>query len=248
MNFESTTNTVSQGQQTILIVEDDPALRVLLGRRLQENGFKTLSAHSAPECWRALEDHTVDLVILDVMLPGTSGLDICRTIRRDSDLPIIILSARTDETDRVLGLELGADDYVPKPFSSKELLARIRAVLRRRSADWQKPQDQRGLLRFQGWTLDIRKHELTAPTGARVELSGAEYALLVVLLDNAQRVIGRERLLELSRTRLSDSSDRSVDVLISRLRRKLSQNDEGGNLIRTIRGVGYMLTAPVEQV
>jgi DNA-binding response OmpR family regulator len=194
-----------------------------------------------------LEDHSVDLVILDVMLPGTSGLDICRTIRRDSDLPIIILSARTDETDRVLGLELGADDYVPKPFSTKELLARIRAVLRRRSADWQKPQDQRGLLRFQGWTLDIRKHELIAPTGARVELSGAEYALLVVLLDNAQRVIGRERLLELSRTRLSDSSDRSVDVLISRLRRKLSQDDEGGHLIRTIRGVGYMLTAPVEQ-
>lgn len=247
MNFESTSNSASHGQQTILIVEDDPALRVLLGRRLQENGFKTLSAHSAPECWRALADHEVDLVILDVMLPGTSGLDICRTIRRDSDLPIIILSARTDETDRVLGLELGADDYVPKPFSTKELLARIRAVLRRRSADWQRPQDQRGIVRFQGWTLDIRKHELTAPSGARVELSGAEYALLVVLLDNAQRVIGRERLLELSRTRLGDSSDRSVDVLISRLRRKLSQDDESGNLIRTIRGVGYMLTAPVEQ-
>lgn len=246
MNFETAGNPVSQGQQTILIVEDDPALRVLLGRRLQENGFKTVSAHSAPEAWRALADHTIDLVILDVMLPGTSGLDICRTIRRDSDLPIIILSARTDETDRVLGLELGADDYVPKPFSTKELLARIRAVLRRRSADWQKPQDQRGTVRFQGWTLDVRKHELTAPSGARVELSGAEYGLLVVLLDNAQRVIGRERLLELSRSRLGDSSDRSIDVLISRLRRKLSQDDESKGLIRTVRGVGYMLTATVE--
>jgi DNA-binding response OmpR family regulator len=252
MNFQNMsgpnlTGELSESLQTILIVEDDPALRVLLGRRLQENGFKAVPASSAPEAWRILSEQPIDLVLLDIMLPGTSGLDICRTIRRDSDLPIIILSARTEETDRVLGLELGADDYVPKPFSTKELLARIRAVLRRRSSDWQKPEDQRGLLRFQGWTLDIRKHELTAPNGARVELSGAEYALLVVLLDNAQRVIGRERLLELSRTRLSDSSDRSVDVLISRLRRKLSQDDEGGNLIRTIRGVGYMLTAPVEQ-
>jgi two-component system, OmpR family, response regulator len=247
MNFQAASNPVSQGHQTVLIVEDDPALRVLLARRLQENGFKAISAQSAPEAYRALADNEVDLVLLDVMLPGTSGLDICRTIRRDRSLPIIILSARTDETDRVLGLELGADDYVPKPFSTKELLARIRAVLRRGSSDWQRPQDQRGLARFQGWTLDIRKHELTAPSGARVELSGAEYALLVVLLDNAQRVIGRERLLELSRSRLSESSDRSIDVLISRLRRKLSQDDTDGNLIRTIRGVGYMLTAPVEQ-
>ena len=247
MNFATMSNPVSQGQQTILIVEDDPALRVLLARRLQENGFKAVSAHSAPEAYRALNENDIDLVLLDVMLPGTSGLDICRTIRRDRNLPIIILSARTDETDRVLGLELGADDYVAKPFSTKELLARVRAVLRRGSSDWQRPQDNRGLIRFQGWTLDVRKHELTAPTGARVELSGAEYALLVVLLDNAQRVIGRERLLELSRTRLSESSDRSIDVLISRLRRKLSQDDESKNLIRTIRGVGYMLTAAVEQ-
>lgn len=247
MNFATMSNPVPQGQQTVLIVEDDPALRVLLARRLQENGFKAVSAHSAPEAYRALSENDIDLVLLDVMLPGTSGLDICRTIRRDRSLPIIILSARTDETDRVLGLELGADDYVAKPFSTKELLARIRAVLRRGSSDWQRPQDNRGLVRFQGWTLDVRKHELTAPTGARVELSGAEYALLVVLLDNAQRVIGRERLLELSRTRLSESSDRSIDVLISRLRRKLSQDDESKNLIRTIRGVGYMLTAAVEQ-
>ena len=247
MNFATMSNPVSQGQQTILIVEDDPALRVLLARRLQENGFKAVSAHSAPEAYRALSENDIDLVLLDVMLPGTSGLDICRTIRRDRSLPIIILSARTDETDRVLGLELGADDYVAKPFSTKELLARVRAVLRRGSSDWQRPQDNRGLIRFQGWTLDVRKHELTAPTGARVELSGAEYALLVVLLDNAQRVIGRERLLELSRTRLSESSDRSIDVLISRLRRKLSQDDDSKNLIRTIRGVGYMLTAAVEQ-
>lgn len=246
MKFDSFSPANSVSQQTILIVEDDPSLRVLLGRRLQENGFRTITAQSAPEAWRALDSHAIDLILLDIMLPGTSGLDICRTIRRDNAIPIIILSARSDETDRVLGLELGADDYVPKPFSTKELIARIRAVLRRGQSDWHRPQEQRGLILFQGWTLDVRKHELTAPSGARVELSGAEYALLLVLLENAQRVIGRERLLELSRSRLGDSSDRSIDVLISRLRRKLSQDDDGGKLIRTIRGVGYMLTAATE--
>ena len=235
-------------QQTILIVEDDPALRVLLSRRLQENGFKTVAAQSAPEAWRIMDEQPVDLVLLDVMLPGTSGLDFCRSIRRDNLVPIIILSARADETDRVLGLELGADDYVPKPFSTKELIARIRAVLRRRQPDWLQPQERQGLLRFEGWTLDVRKHELLSPEGVRVELSGAEYGLLVVLLDNAQRVIGRERLLELSRTRLGDASDRSIDVLVSRLRRKLGQHEGSSKLIRTMRGTGYMFAATVERI
>lgn len=248
MNFQNLTSGVSMLQQTILIVEDDPALRVLLGRRLQENGFKTVSAQSAPEAWRILDEVPIDLVLLDIMLPGTSGLDVCKAIRRDNMVPIIILSARADETDRVLGLELGADDYVPKPFSTKELIARIRAVLRRREPGWLQPQAAQGLLRFSGWTLDIRKHELTSPKGVRVELSGAEYGLLVVLLDNPQRVIGRERLLELSRTRLGDASDRSVDVLVSRLRRKLAQDDDGAGLIRTMRGTGYMLTSAVERI
>lgn len=235
--------------QTVLVVEDDPSLRVLLGRRLQENGFKAVTAQSAPEMWRVIKDQSVDLILLDLMLPGTSGLDICRSLRRDSDVPIIMLSARAEETDRVLGLELGADDYVPKPFSSKELIARIRAVLRRGSPDWmQTGRGSQDMIRFHNWSLDLRRHELTAPGGVRVELSGAEYALLVVLLDNAQRVIGRERLLELSRSRLGESSDRSVDVLVSRLRRKLSQDEGGSDLIRTIRGVGYMMTAAVERV
>ncbi|MDB5724233.1 MAG: DNA-binding response regulator [Novosphingobium sp.] len=248
MNFQNSTDGAASLQQTILIVEDDPALRVLLGRRLQEHGFKTISAQSAPEAWRQLDNVPIDLILLDVMLPGTSGLDICRTIRRDSTVPIIILSARADETDRVLGLELGADDYVPKPFSTKELIARIRAVLRRRQPDWLEPQDRQGLLRFAGWSLDQRKHELTSPIGVRVELSGAEYGLLVVLLDNAQRVIGRERLLELSRTRLGDASDRSIDVLVSRLRRKLAQDEGSAALIRTMRGTGYMFTANVDRI
>jgi DNA-binding response OmpR family regulator len=234
--------------QTILIVEDDASLRVILARRLQENGFKVATAQTAPEVQRIFKEQPLDLILLDIMLPGTSGLDICRSVRRESDVPIIIISARTEETDRVLGLELGADDYVPKPFSTKELIARIRAVLRRGTSDRAQAnsasQDQ---VRFNDWTLDLRRHELTAPSGARVELSGAEYALLVALLDNNQRVIGRERLLELSRSRLGESSDRSVDVLVSRLRRKLSQDETGSDLIRTIRGVGYIMTAAVER-
>ena len=248
MQFENTSEPTPLAEQTILIVEDDPALRVLLGRRLQENGFKPAMAQSAPEAWRILKEMSVDLVLLDIMLPGTSGLDICKAIRRESDIPIIIVSARGEETDRILGLELGADDYVPKPFSTKELIARIRAVLRRGSPDWTPNRETQGMMRFSGWTLDTRRHELMAPAGATVDLSGAEYALLVVLLDNAQRVIGRERLLELSRSRLGESSDRSIDVLISRLRRKLSQDDAGKDLIRTIRGVGYMMTAAVERI
>lgn len=234
-------------EPTVLIVEDDPALRVLLTRRLRENGFNAISAQSAPEMWLAFKgDRPIDLILLDVMLPGTNGLDICRAVRKDSDVPIIMLSARNEEMDRVLGLELGADDYVPKPFGTKELMARIRAVLRRGNSERTGSESWRGTYRFAGWTLDLRRHELIAPNDARVELSGAEYALLVVLLDNAQRVIGRERLLELSRSRLTQSSDRSVDVLISRLRRKLFQ-DDGQNLIRTVRGVGYMFTVGVER-
>lgn len=247
MQFENTPEPTPLAEQTILIVEDDPALRVLLGRRLQENGFKAAMAQSAPEAWRVLKEMSVDLVLLDIMLPGTSGFDICKAIRRESEIPIIILSARGEETDRILGLELGADDYVPKPFSTKELIARIRAVLRRGSPDWSPARETQGILSFGGWTLDTRRHELTSPAGALVDLSGAEYALLVVLLDNAQRVIGRERLLELSRSRLGESSDRSIDVLISRLRRKLSQGEAEPDLIRTVRGVGYMMTAAVER-
>jgi DNA-binding response OmpR family regulator len=231
----------------ILIVEDDPSLRVLLARTLRENGFRTTVAPAAPEMWRALRTSQFNMVLLDIMLPGSNGLDLCRAIRRDSAIPIIMLTARGEEVDRVLGLELGADDYIPKPFSTKELLARVRAVLRRTATG---PVDQakpRETLIFAGWTVDLRRRSLLSPEGAEVELSGAEYDLLISFLDNSQRIIGRERLLELSRSRLADVSDRSIDVLVSRLRRKLG--DRGGTdaLIRTVRGAGYMFTAKVER-
>ena len=231
---------------TILLVEDDPSLRMLTARALQENGFLVRPASAAPEMWLALDQGPVDLVLLDIMLPGTSGIDLCRALRQKSDVPIIFMSARASETDRVVGLELGADDYIAKPFGTRELVARVRAVLRRPPLDRATGAGDQGMLRFDGWSINLPRRELTSPTGAIVDLTGAEFDLLTVLADHAQRVIARERLIELSRTRLGDSSDRSIDVLVSRLRRKLGSAGHAAPIV-TVRGVGYMLNAPVER-
>jgi DNA-binding response OmpR family regulator len=231
---------------TILVVEDDPALRTLTARTLQQNGFATRLAGAAPEMWQALEDGGVDLILLDIMLPGTSGIDLCRQLRQKSAIPIIFVSARGSETDRVVGLEMGGDDYLAKPFGTHELVARIRAVLRRGRADWTSDRAATGLVRFDGWTASLPRRELTSPAGAVVELTGAEFDLLVAFLDHAQRVVARERLIEASRARIGEASDRSIDVLVSRLRRKLSSAGHAAPII-TVRGVGYMLNVPVER-
>jgi DNA-binding response OmpR family regulator len=241
----------------ILVVEDDPGMRTLLTRTLQAEGYRLRAVPDGRAMWDALVMEPADLIILDVMMPGTNGLDLCRTLRQGglrgtvedpsfTQVPVIMVSARGEELDRVLGLELGADDYVAKPFGQKELLARVRAVLRRGSARVvPEERPRREQITFAGWTLDLRRRELSDPSGAVVEISGAEHDLLVSFLDNPQRVIGRDRLLELSRSRLGEASDRSVDVLVSRLRRKLGE--ESDSLIRTVRGQGYIFTAPVER-
>ena len=245
----------------ILVVEDDAGMRTLLSRTLQADGYRIRAVPDARSMWEALETETADLIILDVMMPGMNGLDLCRSLRQGgikggvedasfAHIPIIMVSARGEELDRVLGLELGADDYVAKPFGQKELLARVRAVLRRGQNSATPAvaagRQRKEVINFAGWSLDLRRRELYDPSGAVVEISGAEHDLLVSFLDNPQRVIGRDRLLELSRTRLGDVSDRSIDVLVSRLRRKLGT--EADNLIRTVRGQGYIFTAPVERV
>ena len=186
----------------------------------------------------------VDLVLLDVTLPGTSGIEICRQIRQRSDVPIIFVSARSSETDRVVGLELGADDYISKPFGARELSARVRAVLRRGAMDRRHGSAGEGKANFDGWTVNFPRREVMSPSGAIVELTGAEFDLLSSFMDNAQRVISRERLIELARTRLGDSSDRSVDVLVSRLRRKLSTATTPAPIV-TVRSAGYMFSAEV---
>ena len=231
---------------TILLVEDDPPLRTLTARALQENGYAVRPAGTAPEMWQAFDGGGVDLVLLDIMLPGTSGIELCRQIRRRSDVPIIFISAKGAEADRVIGLEIGADDYLPKPFGTRELVARVRAVLRRTGAEPAGDVQREAEARFDGWAVNFNRRELRSPTGALVELTGAEFDLLASFLAHPQRVIARERLIELSRTRLGDASDRSIDVLVSRLRRKLS-DDERPAPITTVRGIGYMFKAEVER-
>jgi DNA-binding response OmpR family regulator len=232
----------------ILLVEDDDGMRVLVTRILSESGFRVTGCRNGAEMWSFLPDLTVDLVLLDVMLPGASGFDLLRALRARGTLPVIMLSARNEEADRVLGLELGADDYIAKPFGRPELLARIRAVLRRATiapmpAGAARPE----ALTFAGWRLDLRSRALSDPGGAAVDLSGAEHDLLLVFLEHPGRVLGREQILEMSRGRLAAPSDRSVDTLVSRLRRKLEPPNGGGPLIKTVRGSGYMLAVKVER-
>lgn len=233
----------------ILLVEDDDGMRVLVTRILRESGYRVTGCRSSAEMWPLLSETTVDLVLLDVMLPGASGLDLLRALRAKRSVPVIMLSARAEEADRVLGLELGADDYIAKPFGRPELLARIRALLRRAAvAPSPTAAERPEALAFSGWRLDLRSRTLSDPEGAAVDLSGAEYDLLMVFLEHPGRVLGRERILEMSRGRLASPSDRSVDTLVSRLRRKLEPPDGAEPVIKTVRGSGYMLAARVERV
>ncbi len=231
----------------ILVVEDDGEMRTLIAKFLRQNGYRVTGARDGREMWETLGNASVDLILLDVMLPGQSGLDLTRALRAKTRVPIIMVTARGDETDRIVGLELGADDYIPKPFSRPELLARIRAVLRRAQPVGEA--SAAGLagdrILFAGWALDRRRRELAAPDGSAVDLSGGEYDMLLAFCEHPQRVLSRDQLLDLARNRVSDSIDRSVDVMVSRLRRKLEPSDESPALIKTIRGAGYMFIPAV---
>jgi two-component system OmpR family response regulator len=231
----------------VLVVEDDGDTRLLLTRFLAENGLRATGVRDGREMWDVLERVPVDLVLLDIMLPGTTGLDLCRALREKSNVAIIMVTARGAETDRVLGLEFGADDYVAKPFSRPELLARIRAVLRRGSAPRSATEPGRRYLEFEGWRLDTARRELSAPGGGTVDLSGAEYDVLLAFLEHPQRVLTRDQILELSRNRAGDPFDRSVDVLVSRLRRKIEPENASRPLIKTVRGAGYMFVPDVSR-
>lgn len=230
----------------VLVVEDDGEMRTLIAKFLRQNGYRVTGARDGREMWETLSNAPIDLILLDVMLPGQSGLDLTRALRAKTQVPIIMVTARGDETDRVLGLELGADDYIPKPFSRPELLARIRAVLRRAQGNEQRAS---GLvadrLLFAGWALDTRRRELMAPDGVAVDLSGGEYDLLLAFCEHAQRVLSRDQLLDLARNRVSDALDRTVDVMVSRLRRKMEPTEDSPIIIKTIRGAGYMFVPAV---
>lgn len=230
----------------ILVVDDDAELRQLVAKFLRANGFRVTTVRSAPEVRHALASMPVDLIILDIMLPGVSGLDLCREIRKTSSVPIIMLTAKGDEADRIVGLEIGADDYVTKPFSPRELLARLNAVLRRFAVGTSSPRPAtaRGY-RFEGWVLDTLKRELTNPDGIVVDLSTGEYDLLLAFVEQPQKVLSREQLLDAARNRIATGFDRSIDVQISRLRRKIAPGDDDHAMIKTVRGVGYMFVPTV---
>ncbi|MBV8593219.1 MAG: response regulator [Caulobacteraceae bacterium] len=236
----------------ILIVDDDPEIRHLVSEFLGRHGFGVETAADARSMDASLARRTPDLVVLDVMLPGEDGLDICRRLRRPNGPAIIMLSAMGDATDRIVGLELGADDYLPKPCNPRELLARVRAVLRRRREMGPSDETMEAACAFEGWRLDLVRHELRSPAGAAVNLTTGEFQLLRALVEHPRRVLTRDQLLEFARGPHSDAFDRAVDVQISRLRRKLeasrSPGEDREELIRTIRNEGYIFTAKVTRV
>jgi two-component system OmpR family response regulator len=223
----------------ILIVDDDVETRDLLTDFFQKRGLRISAAEDGAAMHAAMRRAHVDLVILDVMLPDANGFDLCRDLRAKSSVPIIMLTAVTATTDRVVGLEIGADDYVPKPFDPHELLARVRAVLRRHDTSANTARAAPQLYRFAGWTLDCARRRLAAPGDVRVELTSAEFNLLLAFVRSAQRVLTRDQLIELSGGETGYSYDRSVDILISRLRRKMEDDPRTPTLIRTIRSGGY---------
>ena len=232
----------------ILVVDDDREIRDLLARFLERHQFRVTTARDTREARRALPAGHYQLLILDLMLPGEGGLDFARWLRQSSDVPIIMLTAMGEETDRIVGLELGADDYVSKPFNPRELLARIRAVLRRTGGhEVAGPEIDTRRLCFSGWVLEPARRRLLNPEGVEVALTGGEYDLLVALLDRANRVLTRDMLLDLLRGRQAGPYDRAIDVAISRLRRKLEEGGGDGQVIKTVRGGGYVLAADVER-
>ncbi len=232
----------------LLVIDDDREIRDLLGMFLERQGFRVTAARDAREARRLWQQGIFQLVVLDLMMPGENGLDFARWLRSQSDVPIVMLTAMGEETDRILGLELGADDYMPKPFNPRELLARIRAVLRRVGEMGGRGEEagQRNIM-FADWTLDPTRRRLINPEGVEVPLTGGEYDLLAALVERANRVLTRDMLLELLRGRQAGPFDRAIDVAISRLRRKLEDNGRHAQIIKTVRGGGYVLAAEVRR-
>jgi len=233
-------------QDHILIVDDDAEIRDLLREYLQKHGYRVATAANGRELRSAMSTARPDLLVLDLMLPGEDGLELCRDLRTDSNVPIIMLTARGDETDRIVGLEMGADDYLPKPFSPRELLARIKSVLRRaRALPENLKQEEVSSYRFAGWTLDVVTRNLTSPDDVVIALSGTEFRLLRIFLDHPNRVLTRDQLIDLMLSRDANPFDRAIDVQVSRLRHRLGEDAKEPAIIKTVRGQGYVFAAEV---
>lgn len=231
----------------ILIVDDHREIRDLVSRALTKEGFRVSAAADGKAMRKLLADSRIDLILLDLMLPGESGLTLCREIRSHSSTPIIMVTAKGEEVDRVIGLELGADDYLPKPFGTRELVARINAVLRRARPGEQPPEKKPARLKFDRWTLNTEARELIRDDSLTVPLSTGEYDLLLALVQRPQRVLSRETLLDLARGRSANAFDRSIDTQVSRLRKKLEADPTDPKIIQTVWGGGYLFTPQVSE-
>jgi len=238
---------MAEAASHILVVDDDREIRELLARFLEMHGFRVTTARDGRELRRLWPGARFALVVLDLMLPGEDGLALLRFIRGEGRTPVVMLTAMGEETDRIVGLELGADDYLAKPFNPRELLARIRAVLRRADTASERNEAPATTFRFAGWTLETARRRLISPAGVEVPLTGGEYELLATLADRAGRVLTREMLMELLHGRAAGPFDRAIDVAVSRLRRKLDDDARNPALIKTVRGGGYVLAAEVER-
>ena len=233
-------------QPHILVVDDHREIRELVQRFLSDHGYRVSIAANGAEMKRVLADAGIDLLILDLMMPGEDGLILCRTLRAESDLPVIMLTAMGEETDRIVGLEMGADDYLAKPFNPRELLARIKAVLRRTGgARARAPREAPESLTFEGWRVWPAARELIDPQGALAPLSTAEFDLLLAFAARPGRVLSRDQLLDLVRGRDAQAFDRAIDTLVSRLRRKLGDSPRNPQFIKTVRGGGYLFAPKV---
>jgi len=231
----------------VLVVDDDAELRALLSEYLGRNGFRVSVARDGREMRQILEASNPDIVVLDVMLPGEDGLALCRDLRAHSNLPVVMLTARGDEVDRIVGIEMGADDYLAKPFNPRELLARMKGILRRaRSLPAARSEGQR--LRFAGWVLDLAARHLVAPDGVVLPLSGTEFRLLQIFVTHPNRVLDRNQLMDLTLGREATPFDRAIDVQVSRLRQRLRDDAREPRIIKTVRNGGYVLAAQVERV
>jgi len=231
----------------VLVVDDDAEIRNLLREYLQKNGYRVTAVAEGKGMWATIDAGRVDIVVLDLMLPGEDGLTLCRNLRARSEVPVIMLTARGEETDRIVGLEMGADDYLAKPFNPRELLARIKSILRRsRSLPGNLQPEEASTIRFAGWTLDLEARNLLSPDGVVVALSGTEYKLLRIFLAHPNRVLNRDQLIDLMLSRDASPFDRSIDVQVSRLRHRLDEGAKEPAIIKTVRGEGYVLAVAVE--
>jgi DNA-binding response OmpR family regulator len=244
-------NQLSDDASHILVVDDDSRVRLMLTRYFEQEGYRISSATDGAAMRAHLTANRVDIVLLDIVMPGEDGLTLAREIRAHSDLGIIMLTGRGEMLDRVIGLEVGADDYIAKPFHLREVLARVKSVLRRRKASpdptASNQTQSNEMIRFDGWILDIRCRQLVAPKGVEVPLTAGEFDLIAALAKHPGRVFSRDTLMDLTRGRTLEAFDRTIDAQVARLRKKIEENPKKPALIKSVRGVGYVFTGKVDR-